>query len=66
VTANVRVLVTIEISNCGSWGDDCSIGQMKKQAADHAIGVANMLTRETKVSGVKLVGEPKVKAIYVE
>ena len=35
----IKVNLTVEVSLYNVWGDDCTIGQMKKQAKDEANAV---------------------------
>ena len=34
--ATARATITIEVGPFGRWGDDCSVGQVKDQAAENA------------------------------
>lgn len=50
-TVTLRVEMTVE---AGPWGDDCSLGQLRKQALDAArVAVLNLLG-EVKRSDVKI------------
>jgi hypothetical protein len=37
ITAGARVILTIEVSRCGSWGAECTVAQVHKQAAETAV-----------------------------
>ena len=37
--AKATVRVTLEMYVTGSWGDDCTVGQVYKQAEEEAIGM---------------------------
>jgi len=60
--AKARVQVTIEIECTSSWGDDCQVGQIYKQAADEALAFLNKLPP----GRVTLVDHPKVIGIAFE
>ena len=64
INAKARVQITVEVE-ASSWGEDCSIGQLYKQAAETAIGIvrSGMLKQPTLW---KLVGEPKVIGVITE
>jgi len=69
VTARARVTVTIEMPVEDTWGDDCDIAQVQKQAKDTAFGylsaspkIGSML----QIGQAKIIGEMKVVAILVE
>lgn len=63
--AKARVTVTLDIDASSTWGDDCTVGQIKKQALDDA----NM--KLTKALGsqtdIKIIGKFKCVSInYTE
>lgn len=37
-TATATIQVTIEVAASGSWGDNCTVDQIKRQAADSVRG----------------------------
>jgi len=41
--AGIKIKVEVLVQVDQSWGDDCTIGQMKKQAKEYAI---NLLTKQ--------------------
>jgi hypothetical protein len=59
--ATVRVTLEIDLSD--RWGDDCSTGQVYRQARSEAIG---MLRRIPQLTHARLVEEPSVTAITCE
>ncbi len=75
VSAYATVDVTLRIQVPDSWGEDCTVAQVHKQAKESALGV---LRSALAVDGwsngiapkncprVETVGEPKVKAITTE
>lgn len=61
-TTGARVTLTIEISDVGSWGPDCQMDQVYRQALEAAIGrVRNAFAKDAR--GVKIIGAPVVQAI---
>ena len=65
-SATARVQVTVEIV-AGTWGNDCSLEQVYKQAGEDA---CNKLTRALNPKDSapigRIVGTPKVLAVLVE
>ncbi len=68
ITARATVQVTIEV-HTAAWGNDCTIGQLYKQASEDAINQVRNLRhyhggelREP----VRIVGEPKVTGVLTE
>lgn len=61
VRAIARVTVTLEITTHDVWGPDCTVGQIKKQATEAAIGMVHRGIRDPKI-----VGEPKVVGVLTE
>lgn len=65
-----RVTVHLEIKVSSTWGPDCSLEQVHKQAADEAIGLIrnakdNAAMASKLAKSVRLMGEPLVTAIIV-
>ena len=75
-TTRARVRVTLEIDVPGTWGDDCTTGQVVKQATDSALGtIARGVTiggrpgsdTDPKTRGwAVVIGTPEVTAIIAE
>lgn len=64
-TTGARVTLTIEISNVGSWGPDCQMDQVYRQALESAMGrVRNAFAKDAR--GVKIIGVPVVQAITTD
>lgn len=68
IHAKARVQIIVEIDAGAPWGEDCSIGQMYKQAAESA---QNSLLNAFKTGspadiGLRLIGDPKVVGIITE
>lgn len=62
VNASARVRLTIDIPLTDSWGGDCPLEQVEKQAKDVALGmIRNSQFHELKMA--RIVGEPEVTAI---
>jgi hypothetical protein len=64
ITAGVVVTLTIEVSNCGTWGIGCDIAQVHKQAMDGAIGYVK--DRCDKDRRIRIIGQPQVRTIITE
>ena len=62
-----RVHVTVEVSNCGAWGPDCTVEQVQRQAADHATGaIRKILADSGHANRVQIIGEPRVLVVTTE
>lgn len=66
IQATARVQLTVEIDAGAPWGEECSIGQLHKQAAEAAqTKLINML-KPGEHGRIKIIGEPKVTGILTE
>ena len=65
--ATARVRVTIEVGPFGSWGDDCSVGQVKDQAAEDAGRLVLSLCRDASKKGItyRIMSKPVVTVVMV-
>jgi hypothetical protein len=63
ISAYAKVTVTLEISAGSSWGLECKMDQIHKQAGEDVIGQLNRLMGEGHLRGAKIIGIPKVLAI---
>jgi hypothetical protein len=59
MTTTARVTVTIDIKSRSSWSDETTIAQVRKQAADGALGMLRQI--EDKYD-LKIIGDPQVSA----
>lgn len=59
-TATARVTLTIDIRVNGSWGEECTIGQMRDQAKAAAEGA---IKRAMQNYDAKIIGEMKVASV---
>lgn len=59
-----KVTLTLELTNLGSWGPDCKIDQVYKQALDQAVGRLGRLFQGQ--SDIRIVGRPVVQAISTD
>jgi hypothetical protein len=65
VSSYAEVEVIVKVSNLGPWGDDCTLGQARKQAVESAESQIEQLFRgraclhvvDTKVIAVSIGGE---------
>jgi hypothetical protein len=63
--ATARVTLTVEVDIKSTWGDDCKLDQIYKQAAEEAV---SSLTQHIYRAGgfggrIKVVGEPNVMCV---
>ncbi|HHH1886675.1 TPA: hypothetical protein ACPY56_004187 [Yersinia enterocolitica] len=63
-TTNATVTLTIELSNLGSWGPDCQMEQIYRQAIAAANGRLNKLFAGDK--NVKIIAGAKITAITTD
>ena len=66
IKARARVQITLEVDAGAPWGDDCTIGQLYKQAADAGLSALNNALRSGAAASMKVIGEPKVVSIITE
>jgi hypothetical protein len=64
-TTGATVTLTIELTNLGSWGPDCMIDQVYRQAREAAIGRINRAFKDDQRS-VRILGPVVVKAITTD
>lgn len=62
MTAYAVVTLTVEVEVGSSWGNECTLGQVHKQAKDSAIGFINQIAAKNQ-RRIKIVGELKVKTV---
>lgn len=58
-----EVTLTIKVPVRDSWGDDCTIGQLRSQASDCAVRRIASLINQT---DMKITGVVKVNAVCTE
>lgn len=71
VSASAKVRMVVEVHGLGSWGEECQLAQIHKQAKEAAV---SRLKRETKSDAeaavlgrsFTIIGEPEVIAIFTE
>ncbi|EPN2803995.1 hypothetical protein ACTWOG_001660 [Serratia marcescens] len=59
-----KVTLTLELTNLGSWGPDCKIDQVYRQALEQARGRLGRLFNGQ--SDIQIVGRPVVQAISTD
>jgi hypothetical protein len=64
IQARARVQVMLEVE-ASLWGDDCTVGQVHKQAADDALATVRKIIEANKSKAV-IVGTPKVTGVLTE
>lgn len=64
--ASAQVTVTLRIDVSDTWGADCTVEQIHKQAARSALGILDKMRGSMAPRPVALVGQPKVVAVFVE
>jgi hypothetical protein len=66
INAKARVQITVEVE-ASAWGEDCSIGQLYKQAAESATEtLLKVLKTSTDCGRIAIIGEPKVIGVLTE
>lgn len=64
-TAQVKLV--LQINGSSTWGDDCTVDQIRKQAIDEALGKIEKLMRGTgsvlHPQGVEVLGRPEVTVV---
>lgn len=60
-TARIQVTIEVDIISGGSWGHDCTVEQVHKQALDGARGRLRDITLAN--PGVRIISEMKVTMI---
>jgi hypothetical protein len=63
VSADAVATITVEVRNLGSWGTDCSLEQVHRQAAEAAIGYLRNFDRDSRIT---VIGQPEIKTVIVE
>lgn len=67
VQTRARVTVLVEIEVPDTWGEDCPMSQVHRQATESAYGMVDRLRRHpVEPSSYRIVGNPKVEMILVE
>lgn len=64
-STGAKVTITLELTNLGSWGPECTTGQVYEQARDAAIGRLNRLFKD-EARNAKVVGPIVVEAITTD
>jgi len=64
INAKARVQITVEV-DASAWGDDCTIGQLYKQAAESGWATIYNTLTQAKVPH-RIIGEPKVIGVLTE
>lgn len=65
ITAKARVQITVEIQT-ESWGDDCSIGQLYKQAGESGKRILLNALKSESYGRIVQLGEPRVIGVITE
>lgn len=65
IEARARVQIVVEV-DASMWGEDCSIGQLYKQAAESGICALNAALKPGEHGRIRLIGEPKVIGVITE
>ena len=64
-STSAKVTVTIELSNLGSWGPECTIDQVYRQAREAAIGRLNKVFKDQAAS-TRILGPVIVAAVTTD
>lgn len=65
IKAKARVKILLEISLPDVWGEDCSVGQVHKQAKDSAVNIVSQKIAAS-MKEMRMIGEVEVVCILVE
>jgi len=60
-----KVTLTVELSNLGSWGPDCMLDQVYRQAREAAVGRLNHAFKED-ARRIRILGPVIVEAITTD
>lgn len=60
--AKATVIMTVEITVPSTWGDDCTVSQVRDQAASEARSMVHQVAAR---GNIKIIGEPHVTALMV-
>ena len=66
VTASAVATITVEVHALGSWGTDCSVEQVHRQAGEEAVNYLRNLAKISGTNRLRVVGSPEIKTIIVE
>lgn len=66
IKAKARVQIIVEVDADSLWGDECSIGQLYKQAADSARLILFDVLKPGEHARIRVIGEPKVVGVITE
>ena len=67
VSASARVQITLDIAVGDSWGSDCPVDQIVRQATEAAEGmVRNAFPQQWQTRQVSIVGTPKVTMVLAK
>lgn len=61
--AYANVTVTLKVRAEGSWGDECTIKQINKQAKESALGAIRRGLQNNRFS---IIGDPKVDTVTIQ
>ena len=64
-TAKARVQVTLEVEAGSGWGEECTIGQLYKQAEESAMIAVNNAIGKSGINA-RVIGDAKVIGILTE
>ncbi len=61
ISAGARVTLTVEVSNLGAWGADCTVAQVREQAIESALSHLGHALKDGQ--RFRIIGEPKVTGV---
>jgi hypothetical protein len=64
-TTGAKVTLTVELSNLGSWGPDCLLDQVYRQAREAAVGRLNRAFKEDS-RNIRILGPVIVESITTD
>lgn len=63
VGAAAIAIITVEVRGLGSWGTDCSVEQVHRQASEAALGIIRKIDCGHRLT---IIGKPEIKSIITE
>ena len=64
-STGAKVTLTVELTNLGSWGPDCTLDQVYRQAREAAVGRLNKVFKNH-VASTRIIGPVIVEAVTTD
>lgn len=67
VTGTAIVTVSVEVRGLGTYGPECSVGQVYEQSKREGVQALELLFQHAKTSGkFRVVGDPTIRTVITE